>query len=123
MKIAIDLDNTITSTDKSSSFFSLITNLLKGKARIYIITNRDPSTASEIEIILEDLNIYFDCLIMTAEKEKWIIDEKIDVFFEDTDEYFLDLPKEVVVFKIREDGNFDFSDKKWIYGDKTGKKL
>ena len=123
MKIAIDLDDTITATSKSSSFFSLITNLLKGKARIYIITNRDPSTASEIEIILEGLNIYFDCLIMTAEKKKWILTEKIDIFFEDTDEYFLDLPKEVIVFKIREDGNFDFSDKKWIYGEETGKKI
>ena len=44
----------------------------------------------------------------------------IDVFFEDTDEQFIDLPKSVLVLKVREEGNFDFGRGKWIYGRNTG---
>ncbi len=38
----------------------------------------------------------------------------ISVFFENSDEEFLELGEETTVFKIRESGNFSFSQKKWI---------
>ena len=46
-----------------------------------------------------------------------------DIYFENEDEYFLQLGEEVTVFKIREDGNFSFSDKKWIGSKKTVKMI
>lgn len=126
MKIGIDLDNTITANEKSFTFFSLLTNLFSQNGNnIYIITHREDTLESliQIEEILENNNIYYDEIIITGEKKEVILRKKIEVYFDDTDEYFLELPESVLVFKIREDGNFSFTDKKWLYGKKTGKKI
>jgi uncharacterized HAD superfamily protein len=124
LKIAIDIDNTITASKESASFFSIMSNLFKNNAYIYIITNRDKSDKSikDTKKELRDLNIHFDKLIVTADKQTVIMDENISIFFDDLDENFLELPESVTVFKIREAGNFDFTKgvHKWIYGNKTG---
>ena len=125
MKIGIDLDNTISATKESKEFFSLLTNLFKGKVSISVITNRptDDNSVEEIKKELDDLHIKYDNLFVVSNKKEVILRENISIYFDDTDEYFIDLPEEVTVFKIREDGNFDFLEKKWIYGDKTGIKI
>ncbi len=89
-KIGIDLDNTITASEESETFFTLITNALKGKAKIYIITNRTNSKASRKSVIkeLSKMNIYYDELIITDKKAEYMLDEGISVYFDDTDEYF-----------------------------------
>ena len=48
-----------------------------------------------------------------------VIEKEINIFFDDTDEYFLEFPPNVTVFKIREDGNFNFQKKKWVGSTKT----
>lgn len=40
-------------------------------------------------------------------------DNDITIYFDDTDDYFLELPESVTVFKIREPWNFDFENHKW----------
>ena len=122
MKIGIDLDNTINENSTTISFFSFITNAMKGKWEIFIITNRDNSEKSKQETIkeLNEHNIYYDELVITSDKHNYIIKNNINVYIDDTDENCLKLPESVVVFKIREGGNFDFEEHKWIYGDKTG---
>ena len=117
MKIAIDLDNTIR---YASKFFARLTHSLNVKNYIYIITNRDRSFWAGTKKELMDLGIHYDYLIFTADKKTAIIENGIEALFEDTDEYFLDLPEEIVVLKIREPGNFNFAEKKWIYGNRTG---
>lgn len=122
MKIGIDLDNTINENNTTISFFSFITNAMKGKWEIFIITNRDDSEKSRQKTI-EELNghgIYYDKLVITPDKHDYIIENGINVYVDDTDEYYLKLPESIVVFKIREAGNFDFENHKWVYGDKTG---
>lgn len=117
LNIGIDIDNCIT---ENSVFFSMLTNSMKENNKFHIITNRDPLTRKEIIKELEDLNIYFDKLVITADKSKYILENNITVYFDDTDEYFLDLPESVTVFKIREPGNFCYDRQKWIYGERTG---
>lgn len=124
LKIAIDIDNTITASIESMAFFALLTNSFKGKVDIYIITSRDNTieSISKTKKELERMDIHYDQLVITSDKAGVIIKEGINIFFEDTDEFFQHLPPSVVVFKIREFGNFDFTEgvHKWIYGDKTG---
>jgi hypothetical protein len=122
LKIGIDIDNTIDASKTSVNFFSLFTNAIRHVAQIYIITNRDPGEDSRADTMseLDMFGIYYDELIITAEKSQHILQLGVDVYFDDTDEYFLDLPESVAVFKIREFGNFDFKEHKWLYGDKTG---
>jgi len=125
MRIGIDLDNTITATSKSKKFFSMLSSFFSKCGTIYIITHRsnDKQSILETKKELEELDITYDHLIITGEKDKFIVNEGIEVYFDDTDEYFLDLPPEVLVFKIREEGNFDFFERKWVYGDETGLKI
>jgi len=125
LKIGIDIDNTINVNAQTILFFKLITQALSGnknEVEIHIITNRDPREHSRLETIaeLEEYNIDYDKLAITANKHDYIMDNGINVFIDDTDEYYIDLPESVIVFKIREPGNFDFVHKKWVYGNKTG---
>ena len=119
MKIAIDLDNTITATRESIEFFSTLTYLLDPVSEITILTNRTPGSEQEIADELDFLGIEYGQIVITANKAKYIIENRIDVFFEDTDEYYLGLPESVLVFKIREDGNFNFDTHKWVGSEKT----
>ena len=123
MKIGIDLDNTINENENTVSFFSFITNAMKNQWEIFIITNRGEEYTRETKEELEELGIYYDHLVITANKADFILQNGISIYWDDTDEYFLELPESVTVFKIREPGNFDFKRHKWFYDQKTGKKI
>jgi len=116
LKIGISLDDTITASLESLSFFILLTESLKERAEIYIITDRDKTQASFNKTVeeLESLGIYYDVLLLTSDKKGEVIRNEITVFFDDTDDYILQFPKDVAVFKIREDGNFNFRKQKWV---------
>jgi len=114
MKIAIDLDNTITASKNSIEFFGILTCLLIPENYIFILTNRDTGSMQEIAQSLKDLGIEYNKCVITDKKAEYIKKHNITIFFEDTDEYFLELGEEVTVFKIRENGNFSFSEKKWL---------
>ena len=120
MKIGIDLDDCITYAPK---FFRLFTTAMKGVAEIHIITNREQTPASEANTKdeLQTLGIHYNYLKITGDKAKYILENDIAVYFDDTDEYYLTLPESVTVFKIRESLNFDFEEHhKWVYSNKTG---
>ena len=123
MKIALDLDNTINANKDSIEFFSIMTHLLIPEHKIYIITNREPNTEQEIAEELDYLQIEYNEIVITDKKAKYIRENGITIFFENEDEYFLELGEEVVVFKIRESGNFSFAEKKWIGSKKTVKMI
>ena len=125
MKIAIDLDNTITADKNSVEFFRILTHLLIPENDIYIITNRNESDREDTEQELSILGIRYNKLIITDKKAEFIREQGITIYFENEDRFFLELGEEVVVFKIRESGNFDFSPKKqrWIGDRKTTKMI
>jgi hypothetical protein len=89
--------------------------------RIYILTDREPNTEQEIADELDYLGIEYSEIVITDKKAEYIRERGITIFFENSDEYFLELGEEVVVFKIRESGNFDFEEKegRWIGSKKT----
>jgi len=117
--IGIDLDDCIT---YCPSFFKAMTNAMKDMAEIHIITNREQTPGSEAGIReeLDELGIFYHHLVVTGNKAEYILEKGITVYFDDTDEYFLNLPESVTVFKIREPWNFDFENHKWRYNEKTG---
>jgi len=122
LNIGIDLDDCITYKPK---FFHLFTQAMKNCAQIHIITNRERTSGSEqnTKDQLQELGIHYDYLKITGEKSKYILDNNITIYFDDTDEYFLDLPETVTVFKIRESWNFDFDEHKWVYSNRTGRNI
>ena len=114
MKIALDLDNTITADKNSIEFFSILTQLFIAEHRIYIITNREPGTEQKIAEELDFLGIEYNEIVITPNKAEYIRDHNITIFYENTDEYHLEIDENVTVFKIREPGNFSFPERKWI---------
>jgi len=123
MKIAIDIDNTITASRDSVEFFRILTAVLISAHQIIIISNRDEADRETTEEELDVLGIRYNKLILTADKAEYILKHGVEFLFEDTDEIFLTLPESVTVFKIREEGNFSFSEHKWIGSKKTTKMI
>lgn len=121
MRIGIDLDATITAYPE---VFSRFTKAYKNAGHeIHIITDRPSDTENEIVEMLKELRIEYDFIKITQDKVSYILKQGIEVLYDDTDEYFLDLPEKVAVFKVREHYNFDFIEKKWRYSDRTGRKI
>lgn len=121
MKIGIDFDATITAYPE---VFSQFTKAYKNAGHeIHIITDRVLGTENEVMKMLKELDIEYDIIMITKDKIAYILNHGIEVLYDDTDEYFIELPKTVAVFKVREHYNFDFDHKKWLYSDKTGRKI
>ena len=93
---------------------------MKDCAEIHIVTHRPPEQRSETIDELARIGIYYDFLELTHDKLAYVLENEITIVFEDTDHYFKYMPKHITVFKIREDGNFDFKSRRWIYSDKDG---
>ena len=122
LKIGIDLDDCMS---YRPDFFQAFTHAMKAIAEIHIITNREQTPESEqnTKEQLKEWCIHYDYLRITAEKADYILENGISIYFDDTDEYFLNLPESVTVFKIRESWNFDFDEHKWVYSNRTGRNI
>lgn len=123
IKIGIDLDNCITADKNSRAFFRILTHLLNPEYRIQIITNRDAASWKETSEELKELGIQYYKIVFTADKASYVLKHKINIYFDDTDEYFLELPETVTVFKIRESGNFDFKTHKWVMSSRNAEMI
>ena len=88
MKIAIDLDFTITADKNSIEFFSILTHLLIAEHRIYILTNREPNTEQDIAEELDYLGVEYNEIVITDKKAEYIKEQGITIFFENEDENF-----------------------------------
>jgi hypothetical protein len=122
INISIDIDGTLNSSDTSISFFQIMTHLLFPEANITILTGREPGTESEIRNELAQMNILYDKIVITDNKQKHIIDNNISVVFENEDESFKNLEKDILVLKVREEGNYNYETYKW-YADKNTMEL
>ena len=122
INISIDIDGTLNSSDTSISFFQIMTQLLFPEANITILTGREPGTEAEIAVELQKMNILYDEIAIVDNKQKYIRDHNISVVFENEDERFKNLGKDILVLKVREEGNYNFKTFRW-YGDKNTMEL
>lgn len=117
--LGLDFDGTI---DEALDFFRFLSKSWKGL--VYVITYRDNHDKTVKE--LEELDIKVDGVILVrsfAQKAQFIKKLNIKVYFDDMDEVLLHIPSDVKVFKIRNEGNFSYSSRKWFYSSKTGKQI
>lgn len=114
--LGLDLDGTITDAPE---FFSMLAKTWDGP--VYIITYRNHQEKAEEDAA--KLGVKASVVLVNSFEEKAVkIKElNIKVFFDDMDEVITHIPEDVMVFKVRNGGNFDFSDGKWLYDKKTGK--
>ena len=56
-------------------------------------------------------------------KAEVIVRERISVFFDDQPECLRDIPETTHVLLMRNGGNFDFEQRKWVLSNRTGRLL
>jgi hypothetical protein len=114
--LGLDLDGTI---DEAPLFFQILSHRWPGK--VYVVTYRKDQAKAEADV--QRFGIRCDEVILVdsfGAKAKVIAERGIAFYFDDQDEMTADIPESVKVFKVRNGGNFDFDQKKWLYSDRTG---
>ncbi len=115
--IGIDIDGVV---DQAPIFFNTLTGVWPGK--VFVITFRD--NREKAEEVLKKYNIHYNELILVNsfdEKAKVIREQGISVFFDDQPEMLKNVSPTCDVMLVRNEGNFDFKDKKWMLSNQTGK--
>jgi hypothetical protein len=115
--LGIDLDGTI---DEAPAFFRVLTKTWPGRVVIITARNDEPKAIHDAN----SFGVRFDMLRMVRrleDKAAAIRELGVDVYIDDQDECLMDIPPEVTVFKIRNDGNFEGS--KWLYSSRTGRNI
>jgi len=120
MRIGIDIDATITAFP---AFFRALTAAMCDEHEIHIITDRDPSCREATIRELSELGVRYHHLTITRNKHDYILTHGVEVLFDDVDAYFRHLPDSVAVFKTRQKYNFDFETGRWLYTDRTGRRI
>lgn len=121
MKIAIDIDGTIT---ENPAFFSKLSQIWDDD--VYVITYRDKIDRKKTIQELKSLGIKYTKLFFASsfeEKAEIIKEHGIALFFDDMPEMLMNVSPQTSVCLFRNEGNFDFEDRKWMFSRHTAKLL
>jgi uncharacterized HAD superfamily protein len=115
VKIALDIDGTISD---HPAFFAFLSAALRAAGhQILILTYRDPEKTDATRKQLSDWGILFDELVIAESltaKGSLCVAYGVDIFFDDQDECIVNVPEHILVFKIRNGGNFNFMSQRWL---------
>jgi len=115
MRIGLDLDGLL---DERPDFFSVMTAVLcAGGHFVAVLTYRDPESRARTEAQLAGWGVQYDELHFArslSDKGRLCRELEIDLYFDDQDECIQDVGEKTTVFKIRNGGNFDFEERKWL---------
>ena len=117
--LGLDLDGVI---EENPQFFGMLSHVWPGK--VYVITYRDDHAKAVSDLF--HFGIHYDDVILVnsfAEKADVIARLQINVYIDDQDEVLMHVPETVTVLKVRNGGNFDSKDRKWLYSLKTGRQV
>jgi hypothetical protein len=119
LSIGIDLDGCI---DEAPDFFRSLSQCWPGE--VFVITYRTDQEKARQDVERFGIN-YTEIILVSSfeQKAEEITKRNIFVYFDDQDEILMHIPESVNVFKIRNGGNFDFDQKKWLYSEQTGRTL
>ncbi len=115
--LGIDLDGCV---DEMPVFFNVLTNSWPGK--VFVITYRSDRAKAETD--LRKFKIRCDELILVSSfdaKAEVVVEKGILVYFDDQPEMLKRMPPTVNVMLVRNGGNFDFNDARWMFSEHTGK--
>jgi hypothetical protein len=106
--LGLDIDGTI---DENPQFFRLLTRIWPGKITIITLRGDNPRTRE----YLDSLGIIYDQLFSVkrlGDKAQIIINQDINIYIDAQDECLNNIPQNVTVLKIKNDGNM--VDGKWL---------
>ncbi len=115
MRIGLDLDGLL---DERPDFFAFLTAALRAAGHfVAVLTYRDPDSRARTEALLAGWGVQYDELHFArslSDKGRLCRELAIDLYFDDQDECIQDVPETTTVFKVRNGGNFDFDQRKWL---------
>jgi len=115
--LGIDLDGTI---DEAPFFFRTLAAVWPGKT--IILTFRDDRAKTVADLARFGIRLDEVILVNSFEaKAQNTVEKGILVYFDDQPEILKHVRPPVNVFLIRNEGNFDFEDRKWMFSNRTGK--
>lgn len=115
--IGLDLDGCI---DEAPAWFRILSRIWPGP--VYVITYRNDAEKAHRDVARFGIQCDEVIVVNRFEAKAEVIAERnISVYFDDQDEILLHIPEGVTVLKIRNGGNYDFDDRKWLFSDRTGR--
>lgn len=117
--LGIDIDGCV---DEATGFFRTLTQIWPGRVCVVSFrSNREKAVAD-----LARYGIRYDELFLVKSldgKAEVIVRERISVFFDDQPECLRDIPETTHVLLMRNGGNFDYEQRKWVLSNRTGRLL
>ena len=107
MRIALDIDGTITAAPSFFAWLSL------QDVEIHVVTSREASERERTERYLKHTGIKYVVLVFTREKGEYCRRKRIEVLFDDLDEFLVEVPGMTLALKVRNSDNFDFKTRAW----------
>lgn len=117
--LGLDLDGCITEAPK---FFSAWTHSWPGN--VIVITYRRDRAKAIAD--LDERNIRYDEVVLVDRmdaKAAVIAEHGVTMYVDDQPEMLFNVPDHVSVMLFRNEGNFDFADRRWMFSDRTGKQV
>jgi hypothetical protein len=115
LRIGLDLDGLL---DEQPAFFRFLTAALRGGGHfVAVLTYRDPDSRQRTEAWLAEMGMAYDELHFArslADKGRLCRELGLDVYFDDQDECIVPVDERTAVFKIRNGGNINFGERKWL---------
>ena len=116
-RLGIDLDGCV---DEYPVFFSNLTRCWPGE--VHVISFRDDRGKAEADLRSRGIRWDHLTLVSSFDAKAAVIREKaIDVYFDDQPEMLKNVAPECAVMLVRNEGNFDFGDRLWMFSRRTGK--
>jgi hypothetical protein len=91
---------------------------------VFVITYRTDKTKAEADVA--SFGIKCDEVVLVSSFEQKAVEiakRRIFVYFDDQDEILQHVPEGVTVLKVRNGGNYDYEQKKWLFSEQTGKMI
>ena len=117
--LGIDLDGCV---DESPSFFNILTHVWPGD--VIVITLRSDRQKAIADLDKHGIKFTDVVLVNSFDAKAEVIDERgISIYIDDQPEMLKNVSANVAVMLLRNEGNFDFDDRKWMLSDQTGKMI
>lgn len=117
--LGLDLDGCI---DEFPVFFQVLSLVWPGN--VIVVTFRDDRAKAIAD--LAKFQIRHDEVVLVsslAQKAKILVERGVLVYFDDQPEVLQHVPETINVLLVRNGGNFDFADSRWVMSAQTAKLL
>ena len=117
--LGIDLDGCV---DESPAFFNILSHVWPGD--VIVITFRSDRAKAVADLEKHGIRFTDVVLVKSFDAKADVIAERgINFYIDDQPEMLKNIPANVGVMLFRNEGNFDFDDRKWMFSDQTGKRI